>query len=298
MGLPTTANYLVVASLLAGVLVELGSASGLVLPLIAVHLYVFYFGILADDTPPVCLAAFAAAAISRADPLKTGVQSFAYDIRTAILPFIFIFNPQILLIGVESWAQGIVVFLISLVAMLCFASATQGWLLVKVRFYEAILLLVATLALFRPGALLNQVYPEFSPIDVERFVAGKVSVEPDRAIRVHVTRETRYGDRYRLFRFESPESATEGSPWAEFYGLVLEQEPDGRFYVSDLTFNGLAEQAGFEFGDYVTEVDVEQLNRPAKEWVWPIAFGLIGLVFFLQWPRWQKEKSASLQSAT
>ncbi|HSR71058.1 MAG TPA: TRAP transporter permease, partial [Kiloniellales bacterium] len=83
MGLPTTANYIVVASLLAGVVVELGSAAGLVLPLIAVHLFVFYFGLMADSTPPVCLAAFAASAISRADPLRTGVQSFFYDIRTA-----------------------------------------------------------------------------------------------------------------------------------------------------------------------------------------------------------------------
>ncbi|GIS90990.1 MAG: hypothetical protein CM1200mP20_10310 [Pseudomonadota bacterium] len=74
IGLPTTANYLVVASLLAGVVVELGNAAGLALPLIAVHLFVFYFGLLADDTPPVCLAAFAASAISRADPLKTGCR--------------------------------------------------------------------------------------------------------------------------------------------------------------------------------------------------------------------------------
>jgi TRAP transporter 4TM/12TM fusion protein len=102
MGLPTTANYIVVASLLAGVLVELGTAAGLVLPLIAVHLFVFYFGLMADSTPPVCLAAFAASAISRADPLRTGVQSFLYDIRTAVLPFIFIFNTELLLIGVES----------------------------------------------------------------------------------------------------------------------------------------------------------------------------------------------------
>ncbi|MHA1549813.1 MAG: TRAP transporter permease, partial [Alphaproteobacteria bacterium] len=91
MGLPTTANYLVVASLMAGVLVELGNASGLMMPLIAVHLYVLFFGLLADSTPPVCLAAFAASAISHASPLQTGVQSFMYDIRTAILPVVFIF---------------------------------------------------------------------------------------------------------------------------------------------------------------------------------------------------------------
>ncbi|GIT53811.1 MAG: hypothetical protein Ct9H300mP16_09710 [Pseudomonadota bacterium] len=115
-----------VASLLAGVVVELGNAAGLALPLIAVHLFVFYFGLLADDTPPVCLAAFAASAISRADPLKTGVQAFAYDIRTAILPFVFIFNPELLLIGVDSFGHGIVIFVVSLLAILASVLLRKG----------------------------------------------------------------------------------------------------------------------------------------------------------------------------
>src|SRR6056300_2038860 len=100
MGLPTTANYIVVSSLMAPVIITLGAQNGLVVPLIAVHLFVFYFGILADDTPPVGLAAFAAAAISGGDPIRTGVQGFAYDIRTALLPFLFIFNTELLLINV------------------------------------------------------------------------------------------------------------------------------------------------------------------------------------------------------
>ena len=72
MGLPTTANYIVVSSLMAGVVVELGAQSGLIVPLIAVHLFVFYFGIMADVTPPVGLASFAAAAVSGGDAIKTG----------------------------------------------------------------------------------------------------------------------------------------------------------------------------------------------------------------------------------
>jgi len=100
MGLPTTANYIVVSSLMAPVIVSVGAQSGLVVPLIAVHLFVFYFGILADDTPPVGLAAFAAAAISGGDPIKTGVQGFMYDIRTALLPFLLIFNTDLLLTDV------------------------------------------------------------------------------------------------------------------------------------------------------------------------------------------------------
>ena len=159
MGLPTTANYLVVASLLAGVLVELGNASGLVLPLIAVHLYVFYYGLLADSTPPVCLAAFAASAISRADPLKTGVQSFMYDIRTAILPLVFLFNTELLLIGIESIWQGALVVIMSLLAILAFSSLTQGWMFVKVRWYEAVLLAAACFMLFRPGFFMDEIAP-------------------------------------------------------------------------------------------------------------------------------------------
>lgn len=106
MGLPTTANYIVVSSLLAPVIVTLGEQHGLIVPLIAVHLFVFYFGIMADVTPPVGLASFAAAAVSKGDPIKTGLTAFYYSLRTAALPFLFIFNTDLLLIDVD-WAHGI-----------------------------------------------------------------------------------------------------------------------------------------------------------------------------------------------
>ncbi len=102
MGLPTTANYIVVATLLAPVIVTLAASHGLDVPLIAIHLFVFYFGIMADATPPVALAAYAAAGLSGADPLKTGVQGFIYEMRTAILPFMFVFNTELLLIDIGS----------------------------------------------------------------------------------------------------------------------------------------------------------------------------------------------------
>lgn len=140
MGLPTTANYIVVAGILAPVLVEVGTAAGYTMPLIAVHLFVFYYGLMADSTPPVCLAAFAASAISRADPLRTGVQSFTYDIRTAVLPMVFIFNTELLLIGVESWTMGLMVLVVSLLAILAFSSLTQGYFLTRIRWYEGIML--------------------------------------------------------------------------------------------------------------------------------------------------------------
>ncbi len=284
MGLPTTANYLVVASLLAGALVELGSAAGLVLPLIAVHLFVFYFGLLADSTPPVCLAAFAASAISRADPLKTGVQSFLYDIRTAILPFVFIFNPELLLIDVDSWFHGIMIFVVSLIAVFCFASVTQGWFIVRVRWYEALMLLVVMVGLFRPGFVMDQVFPVYQSIEITRFVNGEAIARPGQSIRLHVTRSTDYGDRFKLFRVTTPEKTQPADQG--IYGVTLAKDQDDKaYYVTDMQFNGALEQAGLDFGDKVTKIDVEQENVPHKEWVYPIALAILAAVVVLQMRR-------------
>ncbi len=160
MGLPTTANYIVVSSLMAPVILSVGAQNGLLLPAVAAHMFVFYFGILADDTPPVGLAAFAAAAISGGDPIKTGLQGFGYDIRTAILPFLFVFNTELLLIDV-SWYKGVFIFIIGVIAMLLFAAATQRFMFVKTKWWETIALLLIAFTLFRPGFWLDMVQPPF-----------------------------------------------------------------------------------------------------------------------------------------
>lgn len=153
MGLPTTANYIVMASLTAPVIVTLGAKNGIFFPLIAAHLFVFFFGILADDTPPVGLAAFAASAIAKSDPIKTGIQGFSYDIRTAILPFMFLFNTDLLLIGIDNVFHVFWIFMTGLAAMFAFAALTQGFFLVKNKWFEAILLAVVTFVLLRPDLI-------------------------------------------------------------------------------------------------------------------------------------------------
>ena len=278
MGLPTTANYLVVASLLAGVLVELGNAAGLVLPLIAVHLFVFYFGLLADSTPPVCLAAFAASAISGADPLKTGVQAFLYDIRTAILPFVFIFNPELLLIGVTSVWHGLMVFIVSLLAILCFSSLTQRWMLVRLGWVEAVFLLMAMVAFFRPSFVLEQFYPEFAEVEIGLAGGPEATVEEGRVFRLHVVRETNYGDRFKLFRMTGS-----GTPGLKPYGIELDAPKDGRYPIANVGFNSVAEKAGLRpYEDYLTRIDIEQYGRPAREWVYPFGFLVLGLAVLSQ----------------
>jgi hypothetical protein len=279
MGLPTTVNYLVVASLLAGVLVELSSAAGLVVPLIAIHLYVFFFGLLADSTPPVCLAAFAASAISGATPLRTGVQAFFYDVRTAILPVVFIFNPTLLLIGVDSIWHGILVFAMSLLAILAFASVTQNWLFVRNRLWESALLAVAIVMLFRPGLFMDRIYPPFKTIAPEAYVSGEFAPQPGQIVRFHVVRETRYGDRYKLFALRTPES---GPQIQGPFGLTLDRAGDGHWQVQAVVFNGPAEAAGMRFGDIVTDIDLELSGLPPKELVYPFALILLGGVVFSQ----------------
>jgi TRAP transporter 4TM/12TM fusion protein len=161
MGLPTTANYIVVSSLMVPVVKELGALNGLYVELIAIHLFVFYFGIMADVTPPVGLASFAAAAISGTDPIRTGVQAFIYSLRTAILPFFFIFNTEILLIGVESLAHALFVCLYTIVGVLIFSAATQGFFLVKNKLYETIALFFISLSLLAPQILMNMFFTSY-----------------------------------------------------------------------------------------------------------------------------------------
>ncbi len=291
MGLPTTANYLIVASLLAGVVVELGNAAGLVVPLIAVHLYVFYFGLMADSTPPVCLAAFAAAAIAKTDALKTGVQSFMYDIRTSLLPLIFIFNTELLLIGVDTVLHGVTVFITALIAILCFGALTQGWMFVRLRIHERLLLIFVIVGLFRPDFVMNQIYPAFEPIDSERYVTGEYVPETGQMIRFHVLRESPYGDRYKLFALETP--APEPGQFMGPYDMQLGADEQDRTIVSITNFGGAADEIGILMGDIITEMDAEILGQPSKAYVYPFALALLGLIMLMQRPRMRREAAVA-----
>ncbi len=124
----------------------------------AAHLFCFYFGILADDTPPVGLAAYAAAAIAKSDPIPTGIQGFMYDIRTAILPFMFIFNSDLILHNINSWPQGLLIFAMTCIGNFAFASATQGWFITKNKIWEIPLLLGVTLIMMRPDFIAQLIH--------------------------------------------------------------------------------------------------------------------------------------------
>ena len=272
MGLPTTANYLVVAALMAQVVVEVGSASGYVFPLIAIHLYVFYYGLMADVTPPVGLASYAAAAISKADPIKTGVQAFWYSLRTGILPIVFIFNPELLLIGIENFWHGITVVLTSLAAILIFTAATQGWFVNKLKWYEIVVFLLISMSLFRPGYILDKFYPKFERQSLQADKIINLQFNPDKEVHIKVTRRTEYGDRYKLFVIKKDSFIKKYN--LEEYGINL-VDKEGRLTVDTLKWNGLAKKAGIETDDVITEFKIENLDRPNKAIIYPFSFLLI-----------------------
>ena len=189
MGVPTTANYIIVSSLMAPVVVELGAQSGLIVPLIAVHMFVFYFGIMADVTPPVGLAAYAAAGIAKADPLLTGFTAFWYSIRTSVLPFMFIYNTQLLLIGIDSVPHFIIVVAAAIAASLLFVAASQNWFLTRSRWYETILLLLIAFSLFRPGFWMDRIAPQFDTVPSTQLMQLIDKAPADGQLRVWVEGE-------------------------------------------------------------------------------------------------------------
>ena len=282
MGLPTTANYIVVSSLLAPVIVTLGQQSGLIVPLIAVHLFVFFFGIMADVTPPVGLASFAAAAVSGGDPIKTGVVAFFYSLRTAILPFLFIYNTDLLLINVD-WLHGITIFIIATIAMLLFAAASQGYFLTRSRFYESILLLLIAFTLFRPGFWMDRISPPYQEMAPNQLLTEADKLAAGMKIRLHVDGVNDVGRPISFVAVLPMGKGATGQERLSDAGLdVLESE--GKLLVDSVRFSSPAATAGLEFDQTIHGVLVP-LDQPHKEWMWIPALLMLGGLMVLQWRR-------------
>jgi len=280
MGLPTTANYVVVASLMSMVLVDVGNASGYVFPLIAVHLFVFYFGLMADVTPPVGLASYAAAGISGGDPLKTGVQAFWYSLRTGILPIVFLFNHELLLIGIQNIWHGLLVIITSLIGILVFTSATQMWFFNKLRWYEIIVFLIIAISLLSPDFALNKFYPKYEYKDFKNLHLA--NLDPNKEVHLKITRPSEYGERYKLFVIKK--NTFKKNFNLKEYGINLVKDED-KLIVDNLKWNGLAKKQGFEMGDIISEFKVENLNRPNKGIVYPIALLLLFIFGYFNYRR-------------
>jgi len=291
MGLPTTANYIVVSTLMAPVIVDLGAQNGLIVPLIAVHLFVFYFGILADDTPPVGLAAFAAAGISGGDPIKTGIQGFTYDIRTAVLPFMFIFNTQLLMIGIDHWWHLVMVVAGAILAMLAFAAGTQGYFLVKCRIWETVALLLISLVLFRPGLVWDEIYPPLAEEPPAQLETWAGSMDAGSSLRLTLQGEKDNGKIFTKTIMLTVGDEPSGAERLAGVGFETREE-DGKVLVDNVVFSSAAEKAGIDFDQEILNIQVAT-HRPAKEWMYIPAFALY---FFLWLIQSRRRKKLELES--
>lgn len=286
MGLPTTANYIVVSSLMAGVVVELGAQSGLIVPLIAVHLFVFYFGIMADVTPPVGLASFAAAAVSGGDAIKTGFTAFFYSLRTVALPFVFIFNTDLLLIDV-TWVEGITVAIFATIAILVFTAGTMGYFLTRSRIYESVALILVAFALFRPDFFMNRISPPFISVEPSALVETIGETPPGTEVRMVIS-----GPDFDTLEMTDttvvvPVGSEEGGQArVDAMGLLLIEE-DGLVKLEEPLF-GTPVADDLDIFDYygdeavrLTSVSLPS-SQPPKQLIYIPAMLLLGLIAFLQ----------------
>jgi TRAP transporter 4TM/12TM fusion protein len=280
-GVPTTANYILVATLMAPVIVELGARSGLVIPLIGVHLFVFYFGIMADVTPPVGLASYAAAAISGEDSNATGMQATYYSMRTAVLPFVFLFNPQLLMIGVSSWWQVVVVCISATLASLIFAAATLGWFRAKCRWWEIAMLLVSCFLLFRPDWLVSQFYPERISAPVSELYKVADQLKRDEWLIVKLKGENDDGKAIQKTVAIPMGEGASGKERIKNGGVTL-VELGGQFEVANVKFGSRAKKLGVEQGYKIAALELPNPARPSNYWAFIPGLALAALVWFAQ----------------
>lgn len=290
MGLPTTANYIVVASVMAQPLVTLAAQNGLVIPLFAVHLFVFYFGLMSGTTPPVAVDSFAGAAVARSDPMKTSVQAFFYSLRTAILPFIFVLNPEMLLIGIDSWLNAALIIISATIAMCLFAAATQGFFLVKNFKLESALLIVVALSLLRPGFWLDMVQPPYQSVDPTSIYEVVEGAEPSAQIQMLMEGENFSGDIVqRIVAIPLGAAGAIGAErLLEATGMEMRFDSGGVF-VDNVAFNSPAQKWGVDFDWQVLELNKPNV-RIAKEWFYLPTYGVLALLILGQLLRRRRQK--------
>ena len=284
MGLPTTANYIVVSSLMAPVIVTLAGDQGLILPLIAVHLFVFYFGIMADVTPPVGLAAYAAAAVSGGDPIRTGGRAFWYCLRMAILPFLFVFNTELLLIDIGGFWHLLGVIAAATTGMLLLATAIQGWLFTRLRPMELGAVLLAAFTLFYPGFWMDRVVPPYADRPASELRDYVSEAPAGTGLRIIVEREDFDGNKRHLVETLKLGSQADFERRLQQAGLMF-VERDGDAWTAQPQFGSELEDERYVADLRIKGIRVER-EQPPPQWFF------LPAVLVAAWAVWHNRRSA------
>ncbi len=287
-GLPTTASYIVVSSLMAPVIVAIGAQNGLLVPLIAAHLFVFYFGLMADITPPIGLASYAAASIAHADPFRTGLVAFRYSMRMVLLPFMFVLNPQLLLIGVSGIGHTLLTLASAALAGFAFISVNQAWLIVRSTAIERLVMLLAVFMLFHPGLFMDRLFAPYQKLQGNAATDAIVSAPEDAQMRIFLHGSTLEG-RSVQHGVVLPLGPRSGDATQRLLGSGLHMAQTGSdLLVDQVDFGSRAAKQGVEAGFRIEAVEVPSDN-PAREWMFLPALVLIGWVVLRQRQRQRRD---------
>ena len=204
--------------------------------------------------------------------------------RTGILPIVFLFNHELLLIGVDSIWQALVVIVTSLIGILVFTAATQQWFINKLRWYEIIAFLVISLSFLAPDYVLSKFYPKFNEQKLSAKTIQNLSFDPSKEVHIKVTRLTEYGERYKLFVIDKGKFENKFN--LEEYGITLADQED-QLIVDKLNWKGEAKKSGIQMGDIISNFKIENPDRPNKSIVYP--FALI-LLFIFGYSNYRRKK--------
>ncbi len=189
------------------------------------------------------------------------------------------------MIGVTSFWHGLFIFSVSLVAILCFTAASQGWLLTRLKWFEIIGLLLVTIALFRPDAAVSTISPAFIQITSKSGI--KSQSNHVNIVRLHITRNTDYGDRYRLFKFNI--NTTKASSILEYLGISL-IAPSYTGIIGQLAEKSIAKNAGLQIKDKITRIDKSNPSQLSLNWGYFFGLALLTIIVMAQWRRLQQKR--------
>ncbi|MFH0783840.1 MAG: DUF3394 domain-containing protein, partial [Pseudomonadota bacterium] len=220
------------------------------------------------------------AGISGGDPIRTGIQGFMYDIRTGILPFVFIFNTELLMIGIGSPLHLIVVIGGAVIAMLAFAAATQNYMLTRNKLWETGALLLVAFTLFRPGFFWDEIYPELATrpaTELEHFIT---SVPEGEQLRLTLKGEKMNGKEFTMV--VSLQVGKKGSSKERLQEMGMStRNEDGRIFIDNVVFSSAAQKARIDFDQELLNFQVPT-DRPPKQIMFIPALILLLLVWLSQ----------------
>jgi len=237
----------------------------------------------------VGLASFAAAAVSGGDPIRTGFVAFFYSLRTALLPFLFIFNTDLLLIDVTP-LQGVFVFIVATAAILIFTAGSQGFFIARSRLWESFALILIAFTLFRPGFWMDIISPPNVEVAPSAITEALGAAAPGEELRVIVDGLDGVGDPISLTMIIKVGDEPTGEERLAAYGLELLEE-DGKMLVDGATFDSPAQKAGFDFDQVIVKVLAPAAQLP-KQLLYIPALLLLGFIYVLQSRRRKSEPGA------